>query len=452
VTEHRVPDFVADITIKKQRPGRVAYLNARLLDPASGLDATGGVLTEGEKIAAIGPQVTGEGLAEDIERIDCTGLCLAPGLVDMRAHLREPGFEHKETIATGSRSAAVGGVTTIACMPSTEPPIDDVSLVHFIERRARETAIVKVYPVAAVTRGRRGEQLTEIGLLREAGALAFSDGLNSIMNAMVLRRAMSYGTVFDALIIHHAEDLNLSGSGQMNSGETSTRLGLAGMPADSEAIMAARDVRLAEMTGARLHLAHLTTGESIDIVRDAKARGLKVTCDTAPHYFALNETAVGDYRTFAKVRPPLRSEPDRQAVVAGLADGAIDAIVSDHAPHDQDSKRQPFAQAEFGIVGLETLLTLTLELVHNRHLTLLDALALVTVKPADLLALNAGRLAEGRPADLVLFDLERPWQVNRRAFQSKSKNSPFDERPVQGRAVRTVVNARTVFELDGVAE
>jgi dihydroorotase len=206
------------------------------------------------------------------------------------------------------------------------------------------------------------------------------------------------------------------------------------------------------MTGARLHLAHLTTGESIDIVRDAKARGLKVTCDTAPHYFALNETAVGDYRTFAKVRPPLRSEPDRQAVVAGLADGAIDAIVSDHAPHDQDSKRQPFAQAEFGIVGLETLLTLTLELVHNRHLTLLDALALVTVKPADLLALNAGRLAEDRPADLVLFDLERPWQVNRRAFQSKSKNSPFDERPVQGRAVRTVVNARTVFELDGVAE
>ena len=444
-----MPDFVADITIKKTRPGRVAYLNARLLDPESRMDVVGGVLTEGESIAAVGPDVAGDRLGEGVELIDCSGLCLAPGLIDLRAHLREPGFEHKETIATGSRSAAVGGVTTVVCMPSTEPPIDDVSLVHFIERRARETAIVKVYPIAALTRGRRGEHLTEIGLLREAGALAFSDGLNTVMNAMVLRRAMSYSTIFDALIISHAEDLNLSGSGQMNSGETSTRLGLSGMPAESEAIMAARDVRLAEMTGSRLHLAHLTTAESIDVVRRAKARGLKVTCDTAPHYFALNETAIGDYRTFAKVRPPLRGESDRQAVVAGLADGTIDAIVSDHAPHDQDSKRQPFAQAAFGVVGLETLLPLTLELVHNRHLRLLDALALLTHRPAGLMGLNAGKLAPGRPADLVVFDLDRPWQIDRRALQSKSKNSPFDGRPVQGRAVRTVVTGRTVFLAGG---
>ena len=444
-----MPDFVADITIKKTRPGRVAYLNARLLDPESHMDVVGGVLTEGESIAAVGPDVAGDRLGEGVELIDCSGLCLAPGLIDLRAHLREPGFEHKETIATGSRSAAVGGVTTVVCMPSTEPPIDDVSLVHFIERRARETAIVKVYPIAALTRGRRGEHLTEIGLLREAGALAFSDGLNTVMNAMVLRRAMSYSTIFDALIINHAEDLNLSGSGQMNSGETSTRLGLSGMPAESEAIMAARDVRLAEMTGSRLHLAHLTTAESIDVVRRAKARGLKVTCDTAPHYFALNETAIGDYRTFAKVRPPLRGESDRQAVVAGLADGTIDAIVSDHAPHDQDSKRQPFAQAAFGVVGLETLLPLTLELVHNRHLRLLDALALLTHRPAGLMGLNAGKLAPGRPADLVVFDLDRPWQIDRRALQSKSKNSPFDGRPVQGRAVRTVVTGRTVFLAGG---
>ncbi|MEM7122352.1 MAG: dihydroorotase [Pseudomonadota bacterium] len=440
-------DFVADISIKKTRPGRVAYLNARLLDPASGLDVTGGVITEGETIVDLGPSVSGDGLAEDIERVDCSGLCLAPGLVDNRAHLREPGFEHKETIATGSRSAAVGGVTTMACMPSTEPPIDDVSLVHFIERRARETAIVKVHPIAALTKGRRGEQLTEIGLLQEAGAIAFSDGMNSIMNAMVLRRALSYSTVFNALIIHHAEDLNLSGGGQMNSGETSTRLGLAGMAAASESIMAARDVRLAEMTGGRLHLAHLTTAESLDIVRRAKARGLNVTCDTAPHYFALNETAIGDYRTFAKVRPPLRDETDRQAVVAALADGTVDTVVSDHAPHDQDSKRQPFAQAAFGIVGLETLLPLTLEQVHNRHVGLLEALALLTHKPADLMGLNAGRLETGRPADLCLFDLDRPWQIDRRAFQSKSKNSPFDDRPVQGRTVRTVMNGRTVFQL-----
>ena len=440
---------IAEIAIKKTRPGRVAYLGARLLDPASGLDAEGGLVAEGETIGEVGPHVTGDGLAEDIERVDARGLCLAPGLIDMRAHLREPGHEHKETIHTASRSAAVGGVTTIACMPSTNPPIDDVSLVHFIERRARETSLVKVHPIATVTKERKGEQLAELGLLTEAGAVAFSDGLNTIMNANVLRRALSYGTVFDALIIQHPEDANLSGSGAMNSGEVSTRLGLPGMVAESEAIMAARDIRLAEMTGARLHIAHVTTGETIELVRRAKQRGLRVTCDTAPHYFALNETAVGDYLTFAKVRPPLRRESDRQAVVAGLKDAAIDAVASDHAPHDQDSKRQPFVQAAFGIVGLETMLPLLLELVHNGHLSMLDALAPATCRPADLLKLRAGRLQKGWPADLVLFDPETPWRIDRKAFQSKSKNSPFDGRPVQGRAVRTVVSGRTVFTLDG---
>jgi len=440
---------LADLSIKKTRPGRVAYLGARLLDPESRLDAQGGVLTDGETIVDVGPHVMAEGLAGDIERVDARGLCLAPGLVDMRAHLREPGYEHKETIHTGSRSAAVGGVTTVACMPSTNPPIDDVSLVHFIERRARETSLVRVHPIAAVTKERKGEQLTELGLLTDAGAVAFSDGLNPIASANVLRRALSYGTIFDVLIITHPEDMSLSGSGAMNSGEVSTRLGLPGMPAESEALMAARDIRLAEMTGGRLHVAHVTTAETIGLVRRAKERGLKVTCDTAPHYFALNEHAVGDYLTFAKVRPPLRSESDRQAVVAGLRDGTIDAVVSDHAPHDQDSKRQPFVQAAFGIVGLETMLPLLLELVHNRHLPLLDALAAVTCRPADLLKLRSGRLQKGWPADMVLFDLDVPWKVDRKAFCSKSKNSPFDDRPVQGRAVRTIVSGRTIFEADG---
>lgn len=440
---------LADLAIKKTRPGRVAYLNARLLDPESGLDVAGGVITEGETISGVGPHVTDDGLAEDIERVDATGLCIAPGLVDMRAHLREPGYEHKETIHTGSRSAAVGGITTIACMPSTNPPIDDVSLVHFIERRARETSLVRVHPIAAVTRERKGEQLTELGLLKDAGAVAFSDGLNPIANANVLRRALSYGTIFDVLIIQHPEEMTLTGSGAMNSGEISTRLGLPGMPAESEALMAARDIRLAEMVGGRLHIAHVTTAETIGLVRRAKERGLKVTCDTAPHYFALNENAIGDYLTFAKVRPPLRSESDRQAVVAGLKDGTIDAVVSDHAPHDQDSKRQPFVQAAFGIVGFESFMPLLLELVHNRHLGLLEALATATCRPADLLKLRAGRLQKGWPADLVLFDLERPWRIDRKAFQSKSKNSPFDERPVQGRVMRTVVSGRTVMTLEG---
>ena len=438
---------IADLSIKKQKAGRVAYLNARLVDPASGLDEVGGLITDGDNIKDLGDHINGTDLAEDIEQVDASGLVLAPGLVDMRAHLREPGFEHQETIHSGSRSAAVGGITTIACMPSTNPPIDDVALVHFIERRARETSLVKVHPIAAVTKARKGEQLTEIGLLQEAGAVAFSDGLNTIMNANVLRRALSYGTIFDAMFIHHPEDMNLSGSGAMNSGEISTRLGLPGMAPESEAIMAARDVRLAEMSGGRLHLAHVTTAETIDIVRRAKARGVRVTADTAPHYVALNENAVGDYLTFAKVRPPLRSEDDRQAVVAGLKDGAIDAIASDHAPHDQDSKRQPFVQAAFGIVGLETMLPLVLELVHNEHLTLGRALETVTSAPADLLKLRAGRLTKGGPADLVLIDLDAPWRIDSKAFQSKSKNSPFDGRPVQGRAVRTVVSGRTVFDL-----
>ncbi len=443
--------WIADLAVKKRKAGRVAYLNARLVDPASGRDEMGGLVADGETIADLGPHIARDGIADDIETVDAEGHVLAPGLVDMRAHLREPGFEHQETIHSASRSAAVGGVTTVACMPGTDPPIDNVSLVHFIERRARETSLVKVHPIAAVTKARGGEQLTEIGLLAEAGAVAFSDGLHTIMNANVLRRALAYGTIFDALIVHHAEDTNLSGSGAMNSGEVSTRLGLPGIPAESEIVIVARDIRLAEMTGGRLHLAHLTTAESIDLVRRAKARGLEVTADTAPHYLTLNENAVGDYRTFAKVRPPLRAEDDRQAAVAALRDGAIDTVVSDHAPHDQDSKRQPFAQAAFGVVGLETMLPLVLELVHNGHLSLSDALATVTFRPADLLKLKAGRLQPGWPADLVLIDTETPWRIDNKAFQSKSKNSPFEDRPVRGRAVRTVVSGRTVYRLGGEA-
>ena len=436
---------VADLSIKKTRPGRAAYLNARLVDPASGLDRRGGLLTDGESIADLGPDVTGEGLAPDIERIDVAGACLAPGLVDMRAHLREPGFEHQETIHSASRSAAAGGITAIACMPTTRPAIDDVSLVHFIERRSRETALVKVHPIAAVTKGREGRQLTEMGLLLEAGALAFSDGLDTVTDADVLRRALSYATTFDAMIVQHPEEPTLSGAGVMNAGELANRLGLPGMPAESEAVLAQRDIRLAEMTGGRLHLAHVTTGETVALARDAKRRGVRVTCDATPHHIALNENAVGDYRTYAKVRPPLRGEEDRLAVVEGLADGTIDAMASDHAPHDQDSKRLPFEQAAFGIVGLETMLPLLLEPVHQGRIPLLDALALVGHRPADLLKLRAGRLRKGWPADLVVFDPGLAWRIERKALLSKSRNSPFDGRAVRGLVLRTVVAGRTVF-------
>ena len=426
-------------------PGRVAYVNARLLDPASGLDARGMLLTEAGRIVDFGPDLFAGAAPSDAEVIDCGGHCLAPGLIDARVQLREPGEEHKETIASASRAAAAGGVTAMVCLPNTDPVIDDVAVLEFIARRAREVRLVKVFAYGAVTRGLKGESLTEIGLLSAAGAPAFTDGIRAVADAAVLRRALSYARTFDALIVQHPEEPSLAGDGVMNEGETATRLGLAGIPTAAETIMVERDLRLVELTGGRYHAAHLSTAAAIAAVRDAKRRGLAVTCDTAPAYFALNETAVGDYRTFAKLSPPLRGEDDRQAVVAGLADGTIDLIASDHAPHDQDSKRLPFAQAESGIVGLETLLPLTLELHHNDQLPLLDALAKLTCRPADLLGLPLGRLAKAAAADLVLFDLERPWRIDVDAFHSKSKNSPFDGRPVQGRILRTVVDGRTVF-------
>jgi dihydroorotase len=426
-------------------PGRVAYVNARLLDPASGLDAPGALLTEGEEIADFGPNLFQDGVPDGIEAVDCRGCCLAPGLVDMRVQLREPGEEHKETIATASRAAAAGGITSMVSLPNTDPAVDGVAVVEFLARRAREVKMVKIFTYAAVTRGLAGREITEMGLLAEAGAVAFSDGVKAVADPLVMRRALSYARTFDLLIAQHPEEPSLAADGVMNEGEIATRLGLTGIPAVAEPIMVERDIRLVELTGGRYHAAHLSTAAAVEQIHQAKERGLPVTCDTAPAYFALNETAVGDYRTFAKLSPPLRSEADRRAIADGLKDGIIDAIASDHAPHDQDSKRLPFAQAADGIVGLETLLALSLELYHNGHLPLLEVLGTLTFRPAELLALPAGRFKKGAPADLVLFDLDQPWQIEIDNFRSKSKNSPFDGRPVQGRVLRTVVDGRGVF-------
>ena len=428
--------------------GLTAYVNARLLDPASGLDQAGALLSDGEAIADFGPGLFDGGIPEGAAVIDCAGHALCPGLVDIRVQLREPGEEHKGTLASAGKAAAAGGITTMVCLPNTEPVIDDMSVVEFIARRARKLGLAKVYAYGAVTKGLEGRELAEIGMLSEAGAVAFSDGVKAVGDAQVMRRALSYAGTFGLLIVQHAEEPSLASDGVMNQGETATRLGLTGIPREAEIIMVERDIRLAEMTAGRLHFAHLSTAEAIEAVRRAKARGLNITCDTAPPYFALNETAIGDYRTFMKLSPPLRSEEDRQAVVEGLKDGTIDAIASDHAPHDEDAKRLPFAQAAFGGVGLETLLAISLELHHNGHLTLLDVLRLLTVAPAELLALPAGKLEEGGAADLVLFDAERGWKVDADTLHSKSKNSPFDGRPVQGRVLRTVVDGRAVFELE----
>jgi dihydroorotase len=431
--------------MSQRSSGLVAYVNARLLDPASGLDTMGALLTNGEGIADVGPGLFNGGVPSGIEVVDCQGLCLAPGLVDMRVQLREPGEEHKETLRSAGEAAVAGGVTSMVCLPNTDPVIDDVATVEFVARRARKIGLAKVYPYAAVTKHLEGKELAEMGMLAEAGALGFTDGTKAIRNAQVMRRALSYAATFGLMIVQHPEEPSLAEGGMMNEGEFATRLGLAGIPGVAEAIMLERDMRLVELSGGRYHAAHVSTAEGVDIIRKAKARGLKVTCDTAPPYFALNELTVGDYRTFAKLSPPLRAEPDRQAIVAALKDGTIDAIASDHAPQDQDSKRVPFALAEFGGVGLETILPVTLELFHNGHTTLLEALKLITCAPAAILGLAAGRLKVGAAADLTLFDPDRPWQVDAKAFRSKSKNSPFDGRPVQGLVVRTVVDGRTVY-------
>jgi len=424
---------------------RTAYLNARLLDPASGLDTIGGLLVEDGHITDIGPDIFKDSVLSVDQTVECNGLCLSPGLFDMRVQVREPGEEHKESIASASMAAAAGGVTAMCCLPNTTPVIDDVSVLEYIARRAREIKSVKLFCYGSLTRRLEGKELTEMALLAETGALAFTDGVKSVRDPLVLRRALSYARTFDLLIVQHSEEERLVDDGVMNEGEVATRLGLAGIPAIAEVMMVERDLRILSLTGGRYHAAHLSTAAAIDAIRKAKREGLNVTCDTAPHYFALNESAVDDYRTFAKVSPPLRSEADRRAVVEGLADGTIDIIASDHAPHDEDSKRLPFAQAEFGIIGLETLLPLTLELYHNGDLSLLDALGKITCAPAQLLRRPFGRLERGAPADLLLFDPDKPRRIDESTFRSKSKNSPFDKRPVQGCVIRTVVEGRTIY-------
>lgn len=429
---------------QQQRP--LAILNARLLDPASSLDAKGGLLVVNGHVAALGPQVGAADLPEGAEIVNAGGHCLAPGLIDIRTQLREPGEEHKETIASAARAAAAGGVTTMVCLPNTDPVIDDVAGVEFIARRARETRLAKVYCYGALTKHLAGKDLVEMGLLAESGALAFTDGLTAVADARVMRRALSYASGFNLLVIQHPEEPRLAEGGAMTAGEMATRLGLTGIPPAAEVMMIERDLHLVAMTGARYHVAHVSTAAAVEAIRQAKARGLKVSCDTAPQYFALNETAVGDYRTFAKLSPPLRSEDDRKAIAAAVADGTIDCVASDHAPHDQDSKRVPFAQAAAGVIGLETLLPVSLELHHKGEIGLLELLHRMTQAPAELLGLRQGRLEVGAPADLVLFELDRAWKVDVDRLRSKSKNSAFDERPVQGMVLRTIVDGRTVFD------
>lgn len=425
---------------------RRLYTNARLLDPATGLDVKGALLTEGDRIIDLGPRLANSSIGGETETIDCQGHCLSPGLIDMHVWLREPGAEHQETIATGARAAAAGGVTTLVAMPNTDPVIDEVALLEFVARRAAENAVVRVLPAAAATKGTQGKEMTEFGLLAQAGAVAFTDGERPISDSRVMRRALSYATIFDLLLMQPCEESGLSRDGAMNEGEVAARLGLPGIPSVAETIQLERDVRLLELTGSRLHAAHLSTADALDLARRAKSSGLRLTAGAAPHNFALNEFDIGDYRTFAKVKPPLRREDDRVALVDAIADGTIDTISSLHMPQDPESKRLPFAQAEFGAIGLETLLPMCLGLYHNGRVPLLRVLGCLTINPARLLKQETGRLAPGAPADLLVFDLDAPWIVDERKIRSKAKNTPYHNRRVQGHALRTVVAGETVFQ------
>jgi dihydroorotase len=425
---------------------RTAFINARLMDPASGRDEMGALVVEDGRIADIGARVLADGVAEGMETVDCGGNVLAPGLVDSRVLVHEPGETYKESVASAAAAAVSGGITTICTLPNTNPVIDDVSLLEFMIARGHEAGLVRLYPYAALTVGTNGEKLTEMGLLREAGAVAFTDGVAAISDPVLMRRALAYASTWGALIIQHPEEPNLARGGQMNEGEIATRLGLQGIPACTEVMMIERDLHLVALTGGRYHAAHVSTAAGIDAIRKAKARGLDVTCDTAPHYFGLNETAIGEYRTFAKLSPPLRSEDDRRTVAEALGDGTIDIIASDHIPQDPDSKRLPYAQSIAGATGLETLLPLVLELYHNKVMSLMAALRAVTAAPAARLGLDAGTLARGVAADLVVIDTERPWRIREDHLLSKSRNTLFDARPVQGRCLRTVIGGRTVFQ------
>jgi dihydroorotase len=422
---------------------QTVLINARLVDPASGRDEAGGLLFAEGMIADLGPHLRRNAPA-GAKVIDCRGQIVCPGLIDMQVFTGEPGNEHRETLASASRAAAAGGVTTMVCMPATDPVIDDMALVDFVKRRARDTAIVNVHTMAALTKGLAGTQMAEIGLLKSAGAIAFSNGRSSVASARVMRRALAYARDFDALVVHATEDEDLASSGVMNEGEVSTRLGLQGIPAAAEVIMVERDIRLVELTGARYHAAEISTAASLAVIRAAKQRGLPVTCGVSINHLTLNENDIGPYRTFLKLRPPLRSETDRMAMVHGIADGEIDVIVSSHDPQGSDTKRRPFAEAAYGALGLETLLAAALRLHHSGDVPLLALLAALTCNPARILGLSAGRLAKDAPADLIVVDPDAPWIVDKTTLHSRARNTPFDEARMQGIVRQTFVGGQLV--------
>jgi dihydroorotase len=418
--------------------------NGRVVDPANSLDAVQDVLITGGRIERVGPALTA---GPDTRVLDATGKIVCPGFIDIHVHLREPGYEYKETVATGSRAAAAGGFTAVACMANTQPVNDNRSITDYIRAKAAVEGVVRVYPIGAVTRGLRGEELAELAELAEAGCVAFSDDGKCVMNAALYRRAMEYTLPFGAPIISHAEDHQLSGGASMNEGVVSTELGMAGAPAAAEDVMVARDILLSELTGAHVHIAHLSTAGAVRLVRDAKARGVRVTAEVTPHHLLLTEEAVRTFDANTKMNPPLRAKRDLEVLLEALLDGTIDCIATDHAPHAGSEKEGEFDRAAFGIIGLETAVALLLDrLVKPGMLPLGTLISRLSRDPARLLGLPGGSLAPGAPADLTLLDPDVEWTIDPSRFQSRSRNTPFGGWLVTGRPWKTIVGGGIVWE------
>ncbi len=419
--------------------------NARVLDPSRNLDEAGSVLVVDGRIAASGSGAQNQGAPEGAEIIDCAGRLVIPGLVDACVHVGEPGAEHRETIASASQAAAAGGVTSFIMMPDTDPVIDDVALVEFIQRSARDTALVHVHPAAAITKGLHGREMTEFALLQAAGAVALTEGRHSIASALVMRRALTYARDFGLVVSHEARDADLAGAGVMNEGLFASWLGLPGIPREAETIPLERDLAIARLTRGRYHAAKISTAMSAAAMRRAKADGADVTAGVSINNLALNEIDIGEYRTFFRLDPPLRAEADRIAMVEALRDGTIDMIVSAHDPQDVDTKRLPFAEAAAGAIGLETLLSVALRLHHDGSVPLMRVIDAVTAAPARRFGIEAGTLAAGAPADLVVVDLDQPWIVRESEIRSRSKNTAFEGALLTGRVLQTMVSGRIVF-------
>ena len=424
---------------------KIIFSNAHIVDPTQKINKLGNITVENKKITSISLGKLNFQNSKDNQIIDCKNLILAPGFVDLKCHLRVPGDEHKENLSYASEAAASSGITSLVCMPNTNPIIDNVSIVELLQRKARKESHVKIFSTASITKRLEGKELSEFGLLSEAGAVAFTDAITAVNNASVMYKALKYASAFDILLMQHPEEKELSAGGSMTSGKLSTQLGIKGIPLEAEVIQVERDLRLAEMTNGKIHFLNISTGLAIDAIQNAQKKGLKVSCSTSPHYFSLDETDIKKWRTFAKLSPPLRDKKNLAYVKRGILNNVITCVTSDHSPHDTDSKRLPFEIASPGSIGFESLLPLTLNLIKEKKLGFLKLIELISTNPAKLLNLKAGSLKKGSSADIVLFDPHKKINLSSELIKSKSKNFPYENKKAFGKIYLTMVDGKIIF-------